>query len=130
MTRRMGILLAQYIDRVDYMARLDDADRVAKGQHLVTHNGTPVVIGTGYTGDGPVGAGVDAAATDTTEWMFATGYVDVDLGAIKVVNDNLAQAMTVSSNTNDMRFKAVRTAAVHFEPCCHYAVRVDYSATV
>ena len=130
MTRRMGILLAQYIDRVDYMARLDEEDRVTKNQHLVTHNGTPVVIGTGYTGNGPADAGADAAATDTTEWMFATGYVDVDLGAIKVVNDNMAQAITVTPNTNDMRFKAVRTAAVHFEPCCHYAVRVNYSATV
>lgn len=130
MTRRMGSLLADEIDRLDYMARLDVNDRDQKGQSLITHIGTPVVIGTGYTGIGPVGAGGNAAVTNTTEWMFATGYVDVDLGAIKVVNDNLAQAMSVSPNTNDVRFKAVRTAAVHFEPCCHYAVRVDYSATV
>ena len=130
MTRRMGSLLADEIDRLDYNLRLDADDAFVKGQSLITHIGTPVVIGTGYTGNGPADAGADAAATDTTEWMFATGYVDVDLGAIKVVNDNLSQAITVSSNTNDMRFKAVRSAAVHFEPCCHYAVRVDYSATV
>lgn len=130
MTRRMGSLLADEIDRLDYMTRLDADAAYTKGQSLITHIGTPVVIGTGYTGNGPVGAGANAAATNTTEWMFATGYVDVDLGAIKVVNDNLSQAITVSSNTNDMRFKAVRTAAVHFEPCCHYAVRVNYSATV
>lgn len=130
MTRRMGSLLADEIDRLDYMAKLDEEDKRQEGQHLITHIGTPVVIGTGYTGNGPIAAGDNRLATDTTEWMFATGYVDVDLGAIKVVNENLAQAMTVSNNTNDVRFKAVRTAAVHFEPCCHYAVRVDFSTTV
>jgi hypothetical protein len=62
--------------------------------------------------------------------MFATGYVDVHLGATKVVNESLAQGITASSNTNDMRIKAVRAAAVHFEPDCHYAVRVDFSASV
>lgn len=130
MTRLMGSLLADEIDRLDYNARLDVTGRDNSGQMLVTHIGTPVVIGTGYTGNGPVGAGANAAKTNTTEWMFATGYVDVDLGAIKVVNENVAQAFSVSPNTNDVRFKAVRSAAVHFEPCCHYAVRVDYSATV
>ena len=130
MTRRMGSLLADQIDRLDYNGRLD-IDGVKQGtQKLITHTGTPVVIGTGYTGDGPVAAAGAAAKTDTTEWMFSTGYVDVELGAIKVVNENLAQAITVSNNTNDVRFKAVRTAAVHFEPCCHYAVRVNFSATV
>ena len=130
MTRRMGSLLADEIDRLDYNGSLNIEDVKAGTQKLITHIGTPVVIGTGYTGNGPVGAEGDAAATDTTEWMFATGYVDVDLGAIKVVNENLGQAFTVSNNTNDVRFKAVRTAAVHFEPCCHYAVRVNFSATV
>lgn len=130
MTRLMGSLLADEIDRLDYMAKLDMNGRDNSGQMLVTHIGTPVVIGTGYTGNGPAGAGANAAKTDTTQWMFATGYVDVELGSIEVVNDSVAQAFSVSPNTNDVRFKAVRAAAVHFEPCCHYAVRVDYSATV
>lgn len=130
MTRRMGSLLADEIDRLDYQGKLD-ASTAGKGrQSLITHIGTPVVVGTGYTGEGPAGAGSNAAVTNTTEWMFATGYVDVELGAIKVVNEDLSRAITVSSNTNDVRIKAVRTAAVHFEPCCHYAVRVNYSATV
>jgi Asp-tRNA(Asn)/Glu-tRNA(Gln) amidotransferase B subunit len=64
------------------------------------------------------------------EPICVDGYVDVEMGAIKVVNEDLARSITVSSNTNDVRIKAVRTAAVHFEPCCHYAVRVNYTSTV
>lgn len=130
MTRRMASLLTDNIDRVDYMTPLDASAAESKRQTLITRIGTPIVVGTGYTGNGPIDAGGSAAATDTTEWMFATGYVDVDLGAIKVVNEDLARSITATNNTNDVRIKAVRSAAVHFEPCCHYAVRVDYSATV
>ena len=133
MSRRMALLMYDYLDRVDYTSRLDRDDVTEKGygtgQILVTRLGTPVIVGTGYTGNGPSGA-TGATATNTTEWMFGTGYVDAHLGAIKVVNEDLARGFTVSSNTNDIRIKALRTAAVHFEPCCHYAVRVDFSATV
>jgi hypothetical protein len=125
----MASLLADNIERLDYNAKLDAVDARA-GQRLITRSGTPIVVGTGYTGTGPAGAGAAATVTDITQWMFATGYVDVELGAIKVVNEDLARAVTVSPNSNDVRIKAVRTAAVHFEPCCHYAVRVNFSATV
>lgn len=130
MSRKMAIIMYDYLERVDYTAKLDRDDvrevGYGSGQILVTKNGTPVVVGTGYTGNGPIGV-TGETATDTTEWMFATGYTDVHLGAIKVVNEDLARAITVSPNRNDVRIKALRTAAVHFEPCCHYAVRVDYS---
>jgi hypothetical protein len=127
MSRRMASLCFDFLERVDFSARLDNDDVNKKDQILVTKLGTPVVVGTGYTGVGPTGA-TGAAVTNTTEWMFATGYVDVHLGAIKVVNEDLARGF--APNTNDMRIKAVRAAAVHFEPDCHYAVRVDFSATV
>jgi hypothetical protein len=129
MSRRMAGICYDQLERVDFSARLDSDDVNKKGQILVTKLGTPVIVGSGYTGVGPIG-NANRAVSNTTEWMFATGYVDVHLGETKVVNENLAQGITASSNTNDMRIKAVRAAAVHFEPDCHYAVRVDFSASV
>ena len=113
------------IQRIDFLARMDKSDVNEKSQAMVTLLGTPVIIGAGYTGNGPVG-NTYADATDTTEWMFGTGYVDVHLGAATVINEDLARA--VAPNTNDAHIRAARTAAVHFEPCCHYAVRVDLSS--
>lgn len=129
MSRRMASICFDFLERVDFSARLDSEDVNTKGQILVTKLGTPVIVGSGYTGVGPIG-NANRAVSNTTEWMFATGYVDVHLGETKVVNESLAQGITASSNTNDMRIKAVRAAAVHFEPDCHYAVRVDFSASV
>jgi hypothetical protein len=125
----MAGICYDFLERMDFSARLDADDVNKKGQILVTTLGTPVIVGSGYTGVGPIGH-ANRAVSNTTEWMFATGYVDVHLGETKVVNDNLAQGITASSNTNDMRITAVRAAAVHFEPDCHYAARVDFSASV
>lgn len=133
MSRKMASIMYDYLDRVDFNARLDRDDVVEKGygtgQILVTRLGTPVVVGTGYTGKGPDGD-THEAVTNTTEWIYGTGYCDVHLGAPTVVNEDLARSFSVSPNTNDARIKALRTAAVHFENCCHYAARVDYSASV
>lgn len=133
MSRKMAAIMYDQLERVDFTAKLDRDDVTGKGygtgQILVTKLGTPVVVGTGYTGKGPAG-NAGAAVSNTTEWIYGTGYVDVHLGSPKVVNEDLARSFTVSSNTNDARIKALRTAAVHFENCCHYAARVDYSASV
>jgi hypothetical protein len=133
MSRKMALLMYDYLERADYNAKLDRDDVTEQGygsgQILVTKLGTPVIVGTGYTGTGP-DDNANAATSATTEWIYATGYVDVHLGHIDVVNEDLARSFTVSPNTNDARIKALRTAAVHFEPCCHYAARVDYSASV
>lgn len=96
-------------------------------EHMQTLTGTPVVIGSGYSGNGPVGD-ANAEATDTNKWMYATGTVKIYLGEIDVVNDNLAQAYDVSGNANDMRLKAIRPAAVYFDTSIHLAVRVDLTA--
>lgn len=124
MTHKTASLLTGIglLQRVDFSARLDKDDVKSKGQALVTQMGTPVIVGSGYSGDGPVGA-TGATATAGAEWMFGTGYVDVHLGAKKVINEDLSRA--IAPNTNDVYIRAARTAAVHFEPCCHYAVRVD-----
>jgi len=93
-------------------------------QYLTTILGTPVSIGMGYTGNGPVGD-VNAAASVTNRWMFASGPVSVVIGAEEVVNDTLAQG--ANATINDMRIKAFRPAAVYFDPSTVYTVRVDVS---
>jgi hypothetical protein len=96
-------------------------------EHLQTLGGTPVVVGSGYSGNGPVGV-TGATASDTNKWIYATGMVKVLLGEPDVVNDNLAQGYDVSGNANNMRIKATRAASVYFDSSIYLAVRVDLTA--
>lgn len=96
-------------------------------EHLQTLGGTPVVVGSGYTGNGPVGR-TDSQADMDTKWVYATGTVRIYLGEPDVVNDNLAQGYDVSGNANDMRIKATRAASVYFDTSIHLAVKVDLTA--
>ena len=91
----------------------------------MTRLGTPVVIGSGYTGNGPIGA-TNEAGTATTKWMFASGAVEVHLGKPEIVNESLAQGAAAS--TNDMRIKAVRAAGVYLDTSVLQAIRVDITA--
>ena len=95
--------------------------------HLQTLGGTPVIVGSGYSGTGPDGA-TGATATEDNKWIYATGTVRTYVGDVDVVNDNLAQAYDVSGNANDMRLKAIRPAAAYFDTSIHLAVRVDLTA--
>lgn len=114
MTRDVASLLGS---RLIYVPDSNDA----KKGRVMTRLGTDVVIGSGYSGNGPVGDGA-ATASLTNKWMFATGPVSVHLSKPEVVNDSLAQGANVS--INDMRIKAVRAAAVYFDPSCHYSAQV------
>lgn len=97
--------------------------------HLQTMGGTPVIVGSGYTGQGPTSVtNGDETPSATNKWIYGTGTVRVYLGDIDVVNDNLSQAYDVSGNANDMRLKAIRPAAVYFDTSIHLAVRVDLTA--
>jgi hypothetical protein len=95
--------------------------------HLQTFGGTPIIVGSGYSGNGPDGA-TGASASATNKWIYATGTVRTYVGNIDVVNDNLSQAYDVSGNANDMRIKAIRPVAVYFDTSIHLAVRVDLTA--
>ena len=115
MTRDMAALLSSSSQMLFHNKEID---------HLQTMGGTPVIIGSGYSGAGPVGVTGETASL-TNKWMYATGTVKTYLGKVDVVNDNLAQAYDVSGNQNDMKLKAIRPAAVYFDTSIHLAVRVD-----
>jgi hypothetical protein len=120
MTRDVAALLAS-----DSQLLLHDRGT----DHIQTIGGTPIVIGSSYTGAGPTDAAGDAETpTSINKWMYATGTVKVILGDIDVVTDSLAQGYDVSGNQNDMRLKAIRPAAVYFDTSIHIAVRVDLTA--
>lgn len=120
MTRDVAILLAS-----DSQLLFHDKNT----EHLQTITGTPVIIGSGYSGAGPTdAAGSTENPSDTNKWMYATGQVKVYLGKPDVVNDSIAQGYAVSGNQNDVRLKAIRPAAVYFDTSIHLAVRVDLTA--
>lgn len=89
--------------------------------YAITRLGTDVVIGSGYSGNGPKG-NAGAEASDTNKWMFVTGAVDVHLGKGVVDNEDLGQGSTIS--TNDLFYKAHRPAAVHFDPSIWHAAQI------
>jgi hypothetical protein len=95
--------------------------------HLQTISGTKIIIGSGYSGAGPDSV-TGATASATNKWMYGTGAVKALLGDVDVVADTLAQSYDVAGNQNDMRIKAIRPAAVYFDPSIHLAVRVDLTA--
>ena len=95
--------------------------------HLQTISGTKIIIGSGYTGNGP-DTQTGATASATNKWMYGTGAVKALLGDVDVVADTLAQSYDVAGNQNDMRIKAIRPAAVYFDPSILLAVRVDLTA--
>lgn len=87
-------------------------------QHLETVLGTKVVIGSGYTGSSPDGA----LGSDTIKFIYATGPVTVILGESEVVNEDMNRAFTPSNN--DVELRAIRPAAVYFDPSIYYTVQV------
>jgi hypothetical protein len=72
---------------------------------------------------------IQAQATASYKWLYASGTIAILLGDSEVVNDNLAQAYDVAGNQNDMRIKATRAAIAYFDTSIHLAVKVDMTTT-
>ena len=106
--------------RLLYNAKSRDDDQA----YATTRLGTLVAIGSGYTGRGPINAAGETAS-ETNKWMFATGAVEVILGAPEFVNNSLAQGF--STSTNDSTVLISRPAAVHFDPTIWFAAQVTLS---
>jgi hypothetical protein len=109
---------------------LPDASRLTafrrSGSVLLTDVDNIVVPDAGY----PVGSGAEpdgqAAATATQAWIFATGMVTVRQTAPTVVPDLDSQA--VRTRDNRRIYRAWRTVAATFDPCCRLAALVDLTA--
>lgn len=89
--------------------------------YLVTSLGTPVVVGSGYTGSGPDGQ-TDAAPTASNKWAYVTGPVAVQLGRSEVTNTDASQGF--DPRVNDLYLKALRPASVWFDTSIHAAVQI------
>jgi len=91
---------------------------------MLTNLGTPVSIGSGYTGTGPLD--VDNTTNfnnlGTTRWAYATGPVTVHLAPVELVNESLNQGF--NARTNDSTVKAQRAAAVHFDTSIFFAAQI------
>lgn len=97
----------------------------SRKESIVTRLGTKVVVGSGYTGAGPIG-NAGAAASATNKWMFASSMPNVHLGKSFVVNENLSQG--VLDTKNDILIKTIRAAAVYFDPSTLFAAQVTLPA--
>lgn len=92
-----------------------------KDGQVTTRLGTQVVIGSGYTGDGPFGA-TGAAASATNKWIYGTGPIAVHLGEKELLN--VGPATGFKSTTNDLEIVVNRPAAAYFDPIYHNAAQV------
>jgi hypothetical protein len=96
--------------------RYFEKNEIDEKTYAVTRLGTVVVIGSGYTGAGPIGA-TGAAATATNKWIYVTGGVTVELGK--------AAVQTYSEPaTNDHYALISYPASVHFDPSIFSAAQV------
>lgn len=91
---------------------------------LVDAFGNIVIGGAGYDGSSPDGT-IDPSGR--TAWAYATGPVEVRVGPTYIVPDNTAEAL--DRKTNDIEWRAERTAAAAFDPCCLYGINVDLCGT-
>lgn len=93
-----------------------EKNEIDEKTYAVTRLGTVVVIGSGYTGNGPIGE-TGAAASATNKWIYVTGGVTVELGKAFV------QTYAVPS-TNDHHALISYPASVHFDPSIFSAAQV------
>lgn len=98
---------------VAIMSRLNLVTEI--GGLLKTANGSVVVSGPGYTGDGPVG---QTAGGASTSWIYASGMPDVYLSPVFVNR-------TVDRQDNDMTVWASRAGLVTVGSCCVAAIKID-----
>lgn len=103
------------------------------GNAYYTANDNLVVPGVGYPNTGPGGAAAGYGKT----WLFATGWVDVQVDPPKLFPDPLDYvdgagnedmsrfiAAAMDRSLNAVVVRAERYAAARFDPQCHFAIQV------
>ncbi len=120
MTRDVAIRLSQHL--------------FERNGKLYTILGTPVVVGSGYTGSAPAGsvpavtvpfpAVTAIGAAPTTSWMYATGPLTVHLGSVQFIGERR------DISTNEIVLMAGRPAAVYWDSSCHFSAEVNLATAI
>lgn len=106
---------------------IDAERRMIDGEErdvLVDILGNVIVAGAGYDGSSPTGT-VDP--TGQTVWAYATGPVVVRRGPVYLTPFDTPEA--VDRQTNDITWRAERSAVAYFDPCCLFGINVDLCST-
>lgn len=90
------------------------------GDVIYGPNGSIVSSGPGYPGAGDFGPG-GGASGDGNEWVYVSGPVEYELGAIEVVPDDAHAHFDRRRNRYEVW--AQRSAIHRFDPCCVFAVK-------
>lgn len=93
---------------------------VQKGNGWVTVNGTPVVIGGGYTGKAPNG---QTANDSTHEYAYITGPVQVRRSSTQILPGAISEALDRDDNT--VTAYAVRYYSLLWDSDAVYAAKAD-----
>ena len=96
-------------------------DQVGELPNLVTNIGTRVVSGGGYAGATPSGR---AAASAGQSWVYATGPVEVRMGAVAVMDIK----EVLDRSNNDVTFRAERYVLVTWDAQLQAAILVNWAA--
>lgn len=104
-------------------ARIEEFTDRGLDEPLYTGVGTPVAIGSGYIGTDPVNQVSPGA---TTDWVFATGPVEVRIeDDVTLVPEGVAEA--VERSVNDVVYRAEKVAVVSWDTALQAGVLVDWS---
>lgn len=116
----IGMLHAPTIVVDEWLQEFGGAAIKEQGDRLRSSNrGDIIVSGAGYPGQGPGGIVPDVGQA----WVYATSPVQYRLGEIFVFPEQLSQALDRAKN--NIEYRAIRQAAVGFDPCRHAAVLVQ-----
>lgn len=116
----IGMLHAPTIVVDEWLQDFGGAAIKEQGDRLRTMNrGDIIVSGTGYPGHGP-----DNIVPEVGQaWVYATSPVQYRLGQIMVFPERIGDALDRAKN--NIEYRAIRQAAVGFDPCRHAAVLVQ-----
>lgn len=87
---------------------------------LVTTAGTPVVSGSGYIGVDPVN---EPSPTDTVDWVFATGFVEVRVRE----GVDISEGESLDRSDNTVVVRAERFVLVEWDTSLQVGVRIDWT---
>lgn len=126
-TGRQGMIHATpaVVSAWGFGAGLDDSDVDAEPEVSVLRGaaGTPIVSGSGYIGIHPLGPGGLPGPNDTSDWVFATGQVEVRLGAAP--DPDVVQV--VDRTINEVTVRPERYVLAEWDTALQVGVLVDWS---